>query len=70
MGEALRRSGEAALALQKERAGLRHDLAAAAARSPELQEQKQLAVAARSFKEAARLAGANPDPHPNPNPKP
>jgi chromosome segregation ATPase len=41
LGEELQASGEAALALQKERASLRHALATTATRAPELQEQKQ-----------------------------
>ena len=44
--------------LYQERAGLRHDLAAAATRPPELQEQKQLALTLHT------------NPRPNPSPQP
>ena len=56
LSDLLKKLGSAGLSLQGERTALRQALSDAAARGPELEEQKRLAVAARAFKDAGRLA--------------
>ena len=55
LDEVTKQLGSVGLSQQAERAALRQTVSAAAARQPELLEQKQLAVSSRSFKEAGRL---------------